>query len=108
MVWKGGASCLCRFSKNGLNGGDDTNIVLLQNTDTTLVIMISIDRLGGLTFRGRGRRSTGLGLVEGACGTILLVDIADRRLSISFPSSALRLGTSREWNAFWVSHRELQ
>jgi len=39
-------SCLYWFSKSGLNGGDDTNIVLmLQNTDTTSVIMISIDRL---------------------------------------------------------------
>ena len=44
MVRKDGASCLCRFSKSGLNGGDNTNSVLLQNTDTTSVIMISIDR----------------------------------------------------------------
>ena len=45
MVWKDGASWLCQFSRSGLTGGDDTTVVLLQNTDTMSTIMVSIDRL---------------------------------------------------------------
>jgi len=45
MVWKDCASCLCRFSKSDLNGGNNTNIVLLQNKVTMSLIMISVDWL---------------------------------------------------------------
>jgi len=42
--------------KSGLNSGDDTNIVLLQSTDTTSVITTSIDRPLALQEESERRR----------------------------------------------------